>query len=220
MPLYRHANNFTTALTADPGTTGTTLSVNSTAGLATPTAQPLNTGFSNTGSNTLGYSIIVDSEVMLVTAVPTATSLTVVRAQEGTAAAAHAVGATVAQIVSRDAMHYNPSPGGVNVTVPTGTVTYAPSGLYKYHFLSASGSTALTIAAPTAGVTPFEVGDELRFHLTIGGTAITSATIAATYDAGSGAPAFAFALTAGSRSSVSFAYFRGGTTNPLWRRIQ
>lgn len=48
-----------------------------------------------------GYRILVDSEIMLVTAGAGTTSLTVTRAQNGTTAAAHSSGATVAELEAR-----------------------------------------------------------------------------------------------------------------------
>lgn len=75
----------TTATTADPGSGGLTLAVASAEGFPT----------------TNGYKILVDSEIMLVTAGAGTLSWTVTRAQDGTTAAAHTTGAAVAEIEGR-----------------------------------------------------------------------------------------------------------------------
>lgn len=76
------------ALTADPGTGGTTIAV--AGATRTPSSTP--------------FEVLVDDEVMLVTAAPLtdgAGTWTVTRAQRGTAAAAHAIGAEVAVLDAR-----------------------------------------------------------------------------------------------------------------------
>jgi hypothetical protein len=76
---------FSTTTTADPGTSGTTLAI---------TAYPAN--WPTTGS----FKVRVDSEVMVVTAGHSTTSLTVTRAQDGTTGAAHTTGAVVAMVMA------------------------------------------------------------------------------------------------------------------------
>jgi hypothetical protein len=56
------------------------------------------------------FRVIVDSEIMLVTAV-SGTTFTITRAQEGTSAASHNDGANVTQILTRDAMKRLPTRG-------------------------------------------------------------------------------------------------------------
>ncbi len=211
MPLIRFANNYSNTLAADvTSTTATTISVTSAAGLPALTGSAQGTG------NALATPILVGSEVMYVTAISTNT-LTVLRGQEGTTAATYTAGVAVNQIVSRDSLYFNPTPGAVSYSVPTGTQMYTPNGGFKYHFLTLGGSTGLTIAAPSNGAVPLEGGDELRFHFTITSTALSAQpTWSAAYD---NSPTFSVNLNAGTRSSVSFAS-RGGTTNPVWRRIQ
>lgn len=75
-----------TVTTADPGTGGTTLAVQSA------------DGFPDTGS----FYVLVDDEVMLVTAGAGTTSWTVTRAQLGTTAASHTIGVQVVEIEARD----------------------------------------------------------------------------------------------------------------------
>lgn len=75
-----------TVTTADPGAGGTTLEVASAA------------GFPDTGS----FYVLVDDEVMLVTAGASTMTWTVTRAQLGTTAVAHTVGAAVAELEARD----------------------------------------------------------------------------------------------------------------------
>jgi len=85
-----------TTLTADPGTSGTSLAVASSA------------GFSGLDSYlTLGYTYTLliswgasDQEVVTVTARPDATHFTVVRGQDGTTGVAHAIGSAVFMGVS------------------------------------------------------------------------------------------------------------------------
>ncbi len=213
MPADRYANVLAAQLAfvaADPGTTGTTLSVDSTAGAPSL----VNT----TGAPALRLRLRVDDEIMHATA-STATSFTVLRGQQGTTAAAHAVGAPVYQVVTPGTLYALAQPLGINVTIPTGTSTYTPSCQYKYHFLSLGGSTTLTIGAPTVGDVPVDTGfHELRIVFLINGTALgTQPAFHATYFR---SPAFSASLTANTASSISFGY-RGATiaaTN-AWVRI-
>lgn len=76
-----------TALTADPGTGGATLTVADSTKLSA-----LDGKFPYTAVINMGR---VDQEVVTVTARPTSTTLTVLRGQDGTTAQAHAIGATV-----------------------------------------------------------------------------------------------------------------------------
>jgi hypothetical protein len=85
-----------TTLTADPGTSGTSLTVASSAGFST-----LDTWL------TLGYTYTIliswgqtDQEIVTVTARPDSTHFTVVRGQNGTAGQAHAIGSAVFHGVS------------------------------------------------------------------------------------------------------------------------
>lgn len=80
------ASTGVTALTADPGVGGLTLDVADGA-----------VGFPSSGS----FEVKVDDELMLVTAGAGTDSWTVTRAQHGTTAAAHAVGAAVFEVEAR-----------------------------------------------------------------------------------------------------------------------
>lgn len=79
-----------------PTTGETTLSGSMTSGTATLPATSA-VGFPTSGQ----YKVLVDSEIMLVTAGQGTLSWTVTRAQEGTTAAAHSSGATVAELEAR-----------------------------------------------------------------------------------------------------------------------
>ncbi len=213
MPADRFANVLAAQLAlvaADPGTTGTTLSVDSTA-----TAPSLT---NTTGAPTAVLRLRVDNEIMHATA-STATSFAVTRGQEGSTAAAHAVGAPVYQVVTPGALYAGAQPLGINTTIPTGTPTYTPSCRYKYHFLILGGDTKLTVAAPTVGDVPVDIGfHEIRIVFLITSTALgTQPAFHATYFR---SPAFSASLTANTASSISFGY-RGATiaaTN-AWVRI-
>ncbi len=209
MPLERFSNNFSTTLSAAATNTATTLSLTTTAGLtASTTAPATQTRLMNARTG----------EIVIVTNVASATSVTVTRGAEGTTAAAMDAGDQVVQVVTRDGLLSNPAPGGLRIAIPTGTSTYTPNLAVKYHFLDVSGSTSLTIAAPVAGPVPVEIGDEIRFHFAVGATAWSAQpTWHATYWR---SPAFSASLTANTGSSVSFAYRGGGiaATN-AWVRI-
>lgn len=89
--FYSSATRRTTT-TADPGTLGTTLTVVDSTVFSSLDGQFPWTGLINWGQT--------DQEVVNVTARPTNTTLTIVRSQDGTAASAHAIGATVDHGVS------------------------------------------------------------------------------------------------------------------------
>lgn len=74
-----------TTLTADPGSSGTTLAVTSSSAAQWP--------------STNGFKVRVEREVMLVTAGAGSNSLTVTRGVDGTTGAAHAIGTVAAQVV-------------------------------------------------------------------------------------------------------------------------
>ncbi len=213
MPADRFANVLAAQVAlvaADPGTTGTTLTVESTA--AAPSLA------NTTGAPTAVLRLRVDNEIMHATA-STATSFTVTRGQEGTTAAAHAVNAPVYQVVTPGTLYAAAQPLGINVTIPTGTSTYVPSSAYKYHFLSLGGSTTLTIGAPTVGDVPVDVGfHELRFVFLVGNTALSTQPAFATEYYVS--PAFSASLTKNTASSISFGYRGGGiSATQAWVRI-
>lgn len=84
--VERASPDIITTTTADPGTAGTTLAVT-------------NGGATSRFPQTNNFKVRVENEVMLVTAGAGTNSWTVTRAQDGTAAAAHAIGVTVAQVV-------------------------------------------------------------------------------------------------------------------------
>jgi hypothetical protein len=89
--FYSSATRSTTT-TADPGTSGTTLTVVDSTVFSSLDGQFPWTALINWG--------LSDQEIVNVTARPTGTTLTIVRAQDGTAGQAHAVGATVNHGVS------------------------------------------------------------------------------------------------------------------------
>ncbi len=209
MALERYTNDFATTVSAAATNTATTLSLTTTAGLvASATGIVTQTRLKNSRTG----------EIVVVTSVASATSVTVTRAAEGTAAAAMDAGDEVVQVVTRDALLANSAPGGLPTAIPTGTVTYAPNLGVKYHFLTLGGSTTLTVAAPTLGPIPVELGDELRFVFLITSTALsTQPAFHATYFR---SPAFSASLTANTASSVSFAYRGGGiSATNAWVRI-
>lgn len=82
--VERASPDLTTTTTADPGSGGTTLSVTA------------NSKFPASGQ----YKIRVEAEVMYVTAGQGTNSWTVTRGQDGTTAAAHAIGVVVAYVVA------------------------------------------------------------------------------------------------------------------------
>lgn len=88
MPSYRFTNNAVSTLSGALASGATSLTVASAS--AFPAAGD--------------FTIIVDSEIMLVTGV-TGTTFTVVRAQEGTSAASHDSGATVSHVLTADALN-------------------------------------------------------------------------------------------------------------------
>lgn len=92
--LETYANNTSSTLASGIIAGDTTLSVASA------------TGFPTTGQ----FRILIDSEILLVTAV-SGTTFTVVRGVEGTTAASHSGGMTVTQILTRDGL------GGIGGTV-------------------------------------------------------------------------------------------------------
>lgn len=96
-----------TTLTADPGTSGTSLAVTSSAGFSTLDSW-LTLGYTYTLLISWGQN---DQEVVTVTARPDNTHFTVVRGQNGTAGQAHAIGSAVFHGVSpRDFSDQNGSP--------------------------------------------------------------------------------------------------------------
>ncbi len=219
MPLIRHANNFTASLTADPGAAGTTLDVTSAAGL--PSLAAPSTGLVTPQAFTYTQPVIpllIESEIVYVTAI-SATTLTVLRGREGTAAAAHAAGIAVSQIITRDGMLNNSHPGAVNVTLAIATgQTYTVDLNYKYHFITLGGSTSFTVSnTTTGGITP-ELGHEVRFHFQV--TATLGATQPTWGTQWAPVPNLQTGTAVG-QTSVSFAYKgQTGTAAALWRRIQ
>lgn len=97
MGAYRFTNNAESTLSGALTAGNTALTVASAA--AFPTAG--------------NFTIVVDSEIMLVTGVAGAT-FTIVRAQEGTSAAAHVSGAIVRHVVTADALTSGFVPSGTS----------------------------------------------------------------------------------------------------------
>lgn len=91
MSLYSIANNATTTLNGAITAGATTIVVASSS------------GFPSSGN----FVILIDTELMLVTAGNGTTSWTVTRALEGTTAAAHSNGATVANVISQGTLTNN-----------------------------------------------------------------------------------------------------------------
>ena len=88
MSVERYANGVATTLASDITTTnGTSLSVASAS------------GFPSTGN----FRVLIDSELLICTAV-SGTTFTVIRGAEGTTAATHSSGATVTHVLSRDGL--------------------------------------------------------------------------------------------------------------------
>lgn len=119
MGAYRFTNNAESTLSGAITAGATSLTVASAS--AFPTAG--------------NFTIVVDAEIMLVTGVAGAT-FTVVRGQEGTSAATHALGAIVRHVVTADALKTGLVPNGT--TFPTGPSTndrfYRTDRAQSYYF--------------------------------------------------------------------------------------
>ncbi len=226
MPIPRWTNNFT-AVTTEALTT-TTGSV--TVGITTSTGTPPNLALvANQRPANVAHAIINSSagtEYVQVTAATT-TSLTITRAQEGSAALAHPTGANVAVIVTAESMFYQAIPGAIGpFVIAAGTAAYTPDAAFKYHLIDLSALTAgITINPPTNSrsnpANTFQIGDELRFTWRQGGT---TRTVSMSTTAGAGyfnSPAVTQG-TASNMGGASFVYSGNtgwGTTVLPWVRI-
>lgn len=126
MPDYKFTNNATTTLSGALTSGATSLTVASAA------------TFPAAGD----FTIIIDSEIMLVTGVA-GTTFTVTRAQEGTSAAAHASGATVTHILTAAALTAFRDVGELTV------ISFIPRVLPPY---SSTQTIAVLPLDPTADV--------------------------------------------------------------------
>ena len=137
MSLENFSNNAITSLTASITAGQTTITVAS------------NSGFPQSGQ----FRIVVDAEIMLVTAGYAGLTWTVVRASESTTGATHANNAVVAHGVTAGSL-LNLGPSGSFTSISTGTVAanFNAGGITVGRYL---GSTAGV--APTGG--PYNTGD-------------------------------------------------------------
>lgn len=149
MPLEQFANLAQTTLSAAITTTGaTSISVTSS------------TGFPAIGTgNTQQFRVLIDSELMIVTAV-SGTTWTVTRGAESTTAATHSSGAFVTHVLTNGALANAPramtTTGDIEYLASTGTVTRLPVGtnaqvlgggtIPAWTTLPAAGTPSLTLS--------------------------------------------------------------------------
>lgn len=186
----------TTTLSAAVGISATTISLTSATGVQTPNYQV-------SGAVTM---FLIENEYLLASAAPNGTIIPVLRAQNGSFAAAHANGATVQigllsdfptqqkllqnEIVNQLTVSTSIQPG-INLTGSADAVSATAPGFY---LVKTAGVDAMTLAAPTAaaeGIIVSIYSDTTNAHtvtataLLANGTALkTTATFAAFRGAG------------------------------------
>jgi len=157
----------TTEIANTIATTVTTASVSNTGSTATISVT------SGSGTNfTNGDYIEIDSELMLINAAPTSTTLSVNRAQGGTTEAAHSSGATVNEIVDKIFFGFTATSTITNCSETSGGVCVATvsSGAAAYNTaaVAASGVGGIVIDNTFIG-TP--TGTEQIYYSILGATA-------------------------------------------------
>jgi hypothetical protein len=160
-----------TATTVDPGTSGTTLTVADSTSFSV-----LDSSFPYTILVNWGFS---DQEIMKVTARPSSTTFTVVRAQDATTGQAHAPGATVDHGVS--AQDFNEAGAHIGASTGVHGLTGAVVGTTDVQTLSnKQTSDAFTVGAACTVTTDLTVGGigQVQFKRKSANKSITNNTLA------------------------------------------